>query len=108
MSGEILPRNLLDRFREESNEEALEPELSGVNVEGRKKKRKTEKERPRVSKPFGRKTIFVPFQKQIILNEWEKISIKAEWMMSTKRLILTVEEKKFPHGKRVEKNSTQG
>ena len=47
-------------------------ELSGIEIEGRKEKSRPSYSQPSTSETHGRKTIFVPFQKQIVLNEWEK------------------------------------
>lgn len=56
-----------------SEEDAVKlSELSGVEIEG--KKGKSCPDYPQYSDPetYRRKTIFVPFQQQIALNEWEK------------------------------------
>ncbi|MGD2091863.1 MAG: hypothetical protein PVH61_37165 [Candidatus Aminicenantes bacterium] len=47
-------------------------ELSGIEIE--RKKEKSRPDYPQASAPetHGRKTIFVPFKEQIVLNEWEK------------------------------------
>ena len=45
-------------------------ELAGVEIEGRRAK--PEEPRPETTKKSNRATIFVPFNKQIILNEWGK------------------------------------
>lgn len=47
-------------------------ELAGVEVE--EEKEKSRQEYPQASAPEtnSRKTVFVPFEKQLVLNEWEK------------------------------------
>jgi hypothetical protein len=47
-------------------------ELSEIGIEW--KKEKSRPDYPQVSAPetHGRKTIFIPFKEQIVLNEWEK------------------------------------
>lgn len=47
-------------------------ELAGVEIEGRTEKKKPE-EPPEPTKKSTGGTIFFPFAKQLILNEWEKV-----------------------------------
>jgi hypothetical protein len=47
-------------------------ELSGIEIEWKKEKSRPDYPQPSAPETHGRKTIFVPFKKQIVLNEWEK------------------------------------
>lgn len=48
-------------------------EMAEIEIEGKDVGDKPEVETPYIPNPSGGKRIFVPFQKQLVLNEWEKV-----------------------------------
>ncbi len=52
-------------------------ELAGVEIEGKKKEIKSVKPQQAAGNGNGQKTIFVPFAKQLVLNEWERVFDKG-------------------------------
>jgi hypothetical protein len=47
-------------------------ELSGIQIERKKEKSRPDYTQDSPPETYGRNTIFVPFEKQLVLNEWEK------------------------------------